>query len=169
MIIISGFHCITKPAATICIGPNLGHSAQTEAGGLHCSYGMRDVMFSQRCLKESSLLGCDAVLFGKWFRYFEGSYCIHLQDLQSQNTKGFTFPRTSKNHNPTGTASHPQVNENESRNNKVQLSDTLLCTQYTCNSTVIHYHSMHSGKNKTKAVSISFIQNQHGHTNDFLM
>jgi hypothetical protein len=130
---------------------------------LHC-YDMPDVTFSQPCPKDSSLLGCDAVLFGKWFHYFKGLYCIHLQ---SENTKGFTFPQTSMNQNLT--VSHPQVNENESRNNKVQLSDILLCSQQTCNNTLIHYHSMHSGKNKTKAVSISFIHNQHGHTNDFLM
>jgi hypothetical protein len=79
---IRRYHMHRTKSGTFCT-----NRSRRTANLLPCSYDMRDGTFSQTCPKDSSLLGCDAMLFGKWFRYFEGSYCIHLQDLQSENTK----------------------------------------------------------------------------------
>jgi hypothetical protein len=158
---ICGYHTHRTKSGTFCT--NRSRRADSL---LHFSYDLRDVTFSQPYTKDSSLLGCDAVLFGKWFRYFEGSYRIHLQDVQSENTKGFTCPQTSKNQNRTDTVSYPQTLRMRAGIIRYNCQTFYCVSQHTCNSTLIYYHS---GKNKTKAVSISFIQNQHGHTNDFLM
>jgi hypothetical protein len=63
-----GYHMHRAKSGAFCT-----NRSRRAASLLHCSYDMRDVTFSQPCPKDSSLLGCgDAVLFGKWFRYFEG-------------------------------------------------------------------------------------------------
>ena len=64
---ICGYHMHKTKCEAFCT-----NRSRWAASWLHCSNDTRDVAFSQRCPKDSSLLGCDAVLFGKRFCYFEG-------------------------------------------------------------------------------------------------